>query len=358
MRETILNPQGITRWMIIFIILAALYFIKGFFAPVLAALIIGFTTWPLYNIFIPKEEKSSTLLAAFATILVAFSFIIPLLALSYYGMLEIKVLASQIALTSENDIPVPSWLSNIPNSGWSVKLWKDNLSNPQCLKVLVKNFLEANITNYIKQFVSFFSVILLDYCLSAVFMLIALFFFYRDGLPISRQLDSLGEHLFSSYWKKFSRIIPKVIRSTFLGMTIIALGEGLILGTAYWMAGVPSHNALGIITALMAMIPGGAPIAFTVVSIYLLIKGNIINAILLFSWGAIELFIVDKTLRPFLVGGPIKLPFLPTFFGLVGGVKTMGLLGLFIGPVLMALVSVMWKESIIAIKEKNMKKTK
>ncbi|WP_280515103.1 AI-2E family transporter [Candidatus Liberibacter africanus] len=209
MRETILNPQGITRWMIIFIILAALYFIKGFFAPVLAALIIGFTTWPLYNIFIPKEEKSSTLLAAFATILVAFSFIIPLLALSYYGMLEIKVLASQIALTSENDIPVPSWLSNIPNSGWSVKLWKDNLSNPQCLKVLVENFLEANITNYIKQFVSFFSVILLDYCLSAVFMLIALFFFYRDGLPISRQLDSLGEHLFSSYWKNSRELFLK-----------------------------------------------------------------------------------------------------------------------------------------------------
>ena len=64
----------------------------------------------------------------------------------------------------------------------------------------------------------------------------------------------------------------------------------------------------------------------------------------LFVWGAVELFIVDKTLRPKLVGGPIKLPFLPTFFGLIGGVKTMGFLGLFIGPVLMALLVAIWRE--------------
>jgi len=61
-------------------------------------------------------------------------------------------------------------------------------------------------------------------------------------------------------------------------------------------------------------------------------------------WGSVELFIVDKTLRPKLVGGPIKLPFLPTFFGLIGGVKTMGLLGLFIGPVLMAILVAIWRE--------------
>jgi predicted PurR-regulated permease PerM len=64
----------------------------------------------------------------------------------------------------------------------------------------------------------------------------------------------------------------------------------------------------------------------------------------LFTWGTTELFIVDKTLRPRLVGGPIKLPFLPTFFGLIGGVKTMGFLGLFVGPVLMALLVAIWRE--------------
>src|SRR5690554_7283274 len=68
----------------------------------------------------------------------------------------------------------------------------------------------------------------------------------------------------------------------------------------------------------MALIPGGAPLAFTLVSLYLVGSGNVFAGVALFIWGAVELFIVDKTIRPSLVGGPIKLPFLLTFFGLIG----------------------------------------
>ncbi|MNL51802.1 putative inner membrane protein [compost metagenome] len=100
----------------------------------------------------------------------------------------------------------------------------------------------------------------------------------------------------------------------------------------------------------MALIPGGAPLSFTLVSAYLVANGSYVAGAGLFIWGSVELFIVDKTLRPRLVGGPIKLPFLPTFFGLVGGVKTMGFLGLFIGPVLMALVVSIWREWIREVK--------
>jgi predicted PurR-regulated permease PerM len=118
----------------------------------------------------------------------------------------------------------------------------------------------------------------------------------------------------------------------------------VVLGIAYWLAGVPSPVTLGALTGLMALIPGGAPLSFTLVSLYLVASGSPLAGIGLFMWGSVELFIVDKTLRPKLVGGPIKLPFLPTFFGLVGGVKTMGFVGLFVGPVLMALLVAIWRE--------------
>ncbi|CAM5224828.1 hypothetical protein ALON55S_06142 [Alishewanella longhuensis] len=84
--------------------------------------------------------------------------------------------------------------------------------------------------------------------------------------------------------------------------------------------------------------------AFSLLSLYLVGTGDVTAGVALFLWGSIELFIVDKTIRPTLVGGPIKLPFLPTFFGLIGGVKTMGLVGLFVGPVLMALLVAIWRE--------------
>jgi predicted PurR-regulated permease PerM len=180
--------------------------------------------------------------------------------------------------------------------------------------------------------------------LTLLFMLIALFFVYRDGSSFSKQIDMLGERILPNRWERISRVVPATISSTVMGMTLIAIGEGIVLGVAYWIAGVPSPVTLGVLTGMMALIPGGAPLSFTLVSVYLVASGSHFAGACLFIWGSVELFIVDKTLRPKLVGGPIKLPFLPTFFGLIGGVKTMGFLGLFIGPVLMALLVAIWRE--------------
>ena len=158
-----------------------------------------------------------------------------------------------------------------------------------------------------------------------------------------RQLDRVGERILPRRWQRFSRVVPATISSTVTGMTLIAIGEGIVLGLAYKIADVPSSVLLGVLTGFMAMIPGGAPLSVTLVSLYLLASGRPIAAVALFAWGAIELFIVDKPLRPKLVGGPIRLPFLPTLFGLIGGVKTMGMVGLFVGPVLMALLVAIWR---------------
>jgi predicted PurR-regulated permease PerM len=175
-------------------------------------------------------------------------------------------------------------------------------------------------------------------------MLITVFILYRDGDRLVAHLDRVGEKVVPTRWERISRVVPRTISATVTGMTLIAIGEGVILGTAYWIAGVPSPVTFGIITGFMALIPGGAPLSMTLVSIYLLASGDAFSGVALFIWGCAQLFVVDKTIRPTLVGGPIKLPFLLTFFGLIGGVKTMGLVGLFVGPVLMSLLVAVWRE--------------
>jgi predicted PurR-regulated permease PerM len=88
-------------------------------------------------------------------------------------------------------------------------------------------------------------------------------------------------------------VVPATISSTVMGMTLIAIGEGIVLGVAYWVAGVPSPVTLGVITGIMALIPGGAPLSFTLVSLYLLASGSPVAGVSLFVWGTVELFIVD-----------------------------------------------------------------
>ena len=238
----------------------------------------------------------------------------------------------------------PDWIRALPViGGWLDMQWTRFLDHPGAIGELTQIVSGAHIGNIYRVALAA-SGKAFNLLLAMLFMLIALFFIYRDGQAFAAQVDRLGERILPMRWERFSRIVPATISSTVTGMTLIAIGEGIVLGTAYWIAGVPSAVTLGVLTGLMALFPGGAPLSFTLVSVYLVSSGSLVAGLALLAWGSVELFIVDKTLRPRLVGGPIKLPFLPTFFGLIGGVKTMGFVGLFIGPVLMALLVAIWRE--------------
>jgi predicted PurR-regulated permease PerM len=245
------------------------------------------------------------------------------------------------------------WITALPLVGESLGgYWDQYLGQPHALGSMVEMVSGQHIGNIYRLILSATGDVF-HILLTLLFMLITLLFVYKDGHRMVAQLDVLGERVLPDRWQRLSRVIPATTSSTVTGMGLIAIGEGVVLGVAYWIAGVPSPVLLGVITAVMAMIPGGAPLSFTLVSLYLVGSGEALTGLALFAWGSIELFIVDKTLRPRLVGGPVKLPFLPTFFGLVGGVTTMGFVGLFIGPVLMALIVALWREWVLEVQERE-----
>jgi predicted PurR-regulated permease PerM len=343
-RSTLVGPTSIARWLLVFVLLAGVYFFHGFLVPVLAALVIGFASWPLYRRLLSAIGGSRMLGATIAILLVLLFIVVPVTLSVVYAVKETKIWVAWAIEANKTGAPVPLWLNGIPVVGREfADQWTRYLSHPGGLGELVQLISGSNIAN-IYHGLLLIGASAFQAMLTLLFMLITLFFVYLNGESLVAQLDQLGERILPMRWERVSRVVPLTISSTVTGMTIIAIGEGIVLGAAYWLAGVPSPVTLGLITGLMALIPGGAPLSFTLISLYLAASGSPIAGVALFAWGSIELFIVDKTLRPKLVGGPIKLPFLPTFFGLIGGVKTMGFLGLFVGPVLMALLVSIWRE--------------
>ncbi len=343
-RIALITPISVARWLLVLIGIAAIYFFHGFLVPVLAALVIAFASWPLYRRLLEKIGGSTTLGATLALLFILTFLIVPIGIAISYAVDEIRQWITWAVEANTTGAPPPAWISALPRVGeWLASKWTEHIGQPGAIGELIQIVSGANIGNIYRAVIAAGDG-LFHLLLTLLFMLIALFFVYRDGANFARQLDLLGERILPNRWERISRVVPATISSTVTGMTLIAIGEGIILGIAYWLAGVPSPVTLGVITGVMALIPGGAPLSFTLVSIYLVASGAMIQGVALFVWGSVELFIVDKTVRPRLVGGPIKLPFLPTFFGLVGGVKTMGFLGLFIGPVLMALLVSIWRE--------------
>ena len=350
-RIALIPPITAARWIILLIVLVSIYFFHGFLVPVLAALIIGFASWPLYRHVIALAQGNRTLSASIMIAAIVLFLIVPALFVGSYAVQEIRMLFQWGVTTNSQGAPAPEWFATLPlGAEWMTGIWDERIGRPGALGALVEGAVGANMLNIYHSILSI-SGGTLNFLLNLLFAIVALLFVYRDGERIAGQLDKIGQRIFPLRWDRLSRIIPATISSTVAGMTIIAIGEGIVLGVAYWLAGAPSPVLLGIITGVAAMIPGGAPLSFTLVSAYLVASGSPFQGIALLTWGSVELFIVDKTLRPKLVGGPIKLPFLPTFFGLIGGVKTMGFVGLFIGPVLMALLVSMWREWMLDLEE-------
>jgi len=343
-RPAVVPPLTAARWLLVLIVLAGAYFFHGFVVPVLAALVIAFATWPLYRRLLRFSGENRSVAATLALLLILAFLIAPIALVARYAVAETQEWVSWVVAANRTGAVTPDWIATLPWVGeFLAEQWMHYFGHPGGFGEVVQLVSGSNIRNIYLTVVaaggSAFSLFL-----TLLFMLIALFFVYRDGTRFLGQVDLIGERVLPGRWDRISRVVPATISSTVTGMTIIAFGEGIVLGVAYYIAGVPSPVTLGVITGVMALIPGGAPLSMTLVSIYLAASGSPFAGIALFAWGTIELFVVDKTIRPKLVGGPIKLPFLPTIFGLVGGVKTMGFLGLFVGPVLMALLVAIWRE--------------
>ncbi|MFW7342654.1 AI-2E family transporter [Pollutimonas sp. H1-120] len=334
----------IARWLLVLLVLTGLYFLSGFLVPVLAALIICLASWRPYQRLLRRCGDRNALAATLALLIVILVLIVPLSLALTYAIQEASSFIAWALAANRNGVPTPEWIFALPVVGGRLaEYWTTYLGEPHALGTVVEIVSGEHLGNIYRMMLSATGNIF-QLLLTVVFMLITLFFIYKDGARILGQLDIVGERILPDRWQRFSRVVPATINSTVTGMGLIALGEGVVLGIAYWVAGVSSPVLLGVITGFMALIPGGAPLSFSLVSLYLVGSGHPMAGLGLFLWGTVELFIVDKTLRPRLVGGPVKLPFLPTFFGLVGGVKTMGIVGLFIGPVLMALLVAIWRE--------------
>src|SRR5690606_29910422 len=157
----------------------------------------------------------------------------------------------------------PEWIAALPGVGeWLQPYWEETLGKPHALSDWIQLVSGEHLGNIYRLLLNFGGRAF-EWVLSLPFMLITLFFMYKDGERLSGQLDKVGERTLSANWWRLSRVTPATVSSTVIGMGVIAMGEGVILGVAYALAGVPSPVALGVVTGFMALIPGGAPLAFT-----------------------------------------------------------------------------------------------
>lgn len=294
-------------------------------------------TWPLYERLLRRGCSR----VASASILVGalvISFAGPSAFLFDTLREELSAVQHLLGQLNQTGVAAPGWISDLPIVAEPVvEWWQEHLAVPGGLNALVSTTL-GDLAPQLSRTASSLGTTIMANALYLFLTLLTLFVLYVNGPAVVHYVDYAGKQLIPKHYPVLRRLLPLSVRGTALGLCSVAILEGVVLGIAYAIAGAPAPALLGVITGYMALIPGGAPLSFTLVSLLLLAQGDATAALGLFCWGAVELFMVDKFLRPRLIGHRVELPFLAVLFGLLGGVSTLGMLGLFVGPFLMAVL--------------------
>jgi predicted PurR-regulated permease PerM len=326
------------------VVALALYIIHRFIPSIVWAGIITIATYPLYQKWCLFFGKRKSLAAFLFTIVLAILIIAPLSWMISVLIRELQVFVSFLQSTNAHGSDLPDFMADFPWFTNEIQsYWNEFLGQPGNVKDLLSNlhFSLAPLSHYVKQ-VSF-NIFHRGFQIG--FTLMSLFFFYRDGETLTKTIHRIGENCLGVRWYRYAEKLPSALRGTVNGTIFVGVGVGFLMGICYAFVHCPGPAVLGFITACAAMIPFVVPLVIVVVASIVWIKGSILGALIVMIWGTIVVFIADHFIKPALIGGAIKLPFLVVLFGILGGVETLGLLGLFIGPIVMVLFLTLWQET-------------
>ncbi|HSF22692.1 MAG TPA: AI-2E family transporter [Blastocatellia bacterium] len=176
-----------------------------------------------------------------------------------------------------------------------------------------------------------------SFILNSAITLFTLFFLFREGRDLRRRIAALLP-LHSEQVDRLFDGIENTIFGTVYGGLIVAAVQGTLVGIALWVFGVDSPLLWGVVAAVFALIPlVGTAVVWIPAAIYLVASGSWVKGLILVGWGALVVGTVDNILRPILIQGRVQMHPLLIFFAVFGGVSVFGFLGLFIGPVILAL---------------------
>jgi predicted PurR-regulated permease PerM len=172
---------------------------------------------------------------------------------------------------------------------------------------------------------------------------VTLFFLYRDGDLLVRQIQHVGRRFLDNRLDHSVRAAGIMTRAVVYGLLVTALAQGVVAGIGYWIFGLEAPALLGAITALLSTVPLlGTALVWAPAAVGLIVAGYTWKGVLLLAWGVVLVHPTDNVLRPLLISSVTRVPFLLVMFGVLGGLIAFGLVGVFVGPVVLGVASEVW----------------
>ncbi|KAB0655213.1 AI-2E family transporter [Burkholderia sp. AU33545] len=325
------------------LLVLALWVIRDFLPAIAWACVIAIALWPLLERFESGSwfRDRPTLIATAITAGVSLLVVLPIAIALGQAISQAHDLRIWLHSIQDNGIPLPDVVGRLPYGAAQItEWWQANLGHPLHAGTAMHGASGERFIAFGRQFGTKLAHALFEFG----FMLVTLFVIIRAGHKLSGALLQGARRAFGRGGADLIERMVAAVYGTVTGLVVVGLGEGAILGVAYALAGVPHAALLGLVTAVAAMLPFCAPIVFCGAALWLFVQGATAWAVVVLVLGFVVVFVAEHFVRPVLIGSSTRLPFLLVLFGILGGAESFGLIGLFVGPALMTVLTMLWAE--------------
>jgi predicted PurR-regulated permease PerM len=337
-----MKPETVRTAAVLALFAACAWLLHGLLVPIVWAALIAVATWPLHDrlraLFGRRREPLSAIILTGAVVVFL---LVPLGLLIYRGLHELPHLLRFWSSSEQSGLDAPAWLASLPGIGdWAVRQWKDTLGTPGALNDYVHALLGGLDFDRGRTVLTLAA----HHAMALFFCIVVLFFLYLGGDTFARQIDAVLSRHVGPAGKRTRTLALRSVRGAVNGLVLVGCGVAVFMSLVYLAAGVPHPFALGMATGLLGMVPFGAMLVLAGVVVYFLANAATVTALWLGVLGATAIFIADHFIRPHFMSGASKLPLVLALLGIVGGLETFGILGLFLGPTLLAVMVAVWRD--------------
>ena len=320
---------------ILLVLIAGCFFVlRPFLSALLWAVILSFSTWPIYQWWLQLFKGRRTPAASVMTVLLTTAFVIPLLLIGLSFADDATNLIAGIRNALEKGLPpLPVWVERLPLIG-SILLerWQVWTADQTQLVNALKPYLGEARTYILKS-----TPVLLQALLQVLLSIIVCFFVYRDGEETAQSLANFLRKIAGKRAERLLQVTKDTTKSVVYGVLGTAFVQSTLAGVGFFIANVPGALVLGFLTFFFALVPMGPPFIWIPVTIWLFYNGFVGWGIFMALWGFFVISGIDKFVKPYLISLSGHLPFVLILLGVLGGVIAFGFIGVFLGPTLLAL---------------------
>lgn len=334
--------RGLRIALVAGLLLLGLWVARPFLPALLWAVVLAIAVAPLYARAELRWPSGKTLwLPLLFTLALGLAVLVPLALGIVQAAREASELGLWLASARAYGVPEPAWIASLPfPHQWIDAWWAIHLGTAEAAQRQLGHLSDPGVIAQSRAI----GGIALHKIVIFLFTLLAFFFMLRRQDEIAAQARHASSRLFGPAGERIGEQMIKSVRGTIDGLVLVGIGEGVLIGIAYVIAGAPHPVLMAALTAVAAMIPFAVILPIGAAALMLLSQNAVAAAVTVVIVGVVVVFIADHFVRPALIGGATRLPFLWVLIGILGGVESFGLLGLFIGPAVMAALILLWRE--------------